>query len=944
MRKILVWILACAGVCGAQAPAGSVAEPGRWNGPRGTAAGTFRSAAMPILRAPEEAWRYELPGPAAGAPVLWDGVAYVLCRDGKRRELLAIDVLTGEKRADRSFRSGPLVPPVVAAGLVLVKTEPAEIIGYRLGRSSFSQRWKPDFREFDRLGDPLVVDDEVYVVGDGRSLMRWDVRGREPAWTNSRYEIVGQPAACGDHVFVLHHAAQPGYEPSLHVATFRRATGGISGYANVAWYLGGGIPRDAGGASISVMEERIYVTSTAPLSSSAGGRSYASLPCRIREDRVQFVDKVGLRDIVVPPSWHPDGALFLSMYKNKLGWSIQKKEKSWGLTDRTEQPDLVRHRLPATTFGRVAYFGWWAADLETDEVLWRLPVESPKFAAVPGDRLVLVVDGHTLRAFRERGEAPPGAVEREGTVPARLAVRRDGDVLDGDLSVAFDEGKLYEGKRDHALHRFYVVEADGGKLVWAEDFAGRVRGYELLARARLRDELERIAADAARKKAAISRRYLEQAEEAGLEGRDAERLEKRVERAERRPKEPDTEEVKEWEAAAARARAILPGLLAERAKVELAAGDETTGLRLLRESLRLDRDNAPARKLLQERAPKDFKLGSPWFWLNLHLDLLQAGASVASDDELELKRARYHWRKDAYGLRAGPILLITPTKDTRSMGRCLAYGRMTCDVLGELFATDAPRKRRKAPLVIHLFESRKEYQTKSGIYDSEKDPETLAWGAGHYSPTDAISRFFWYDDPAVERRLAATCVHEITHHWLREQCPQYASSEVRRGPKCPGHWIVEGFASFVEDGVFDIDSGQWTLFNPRSRALDYVRVLAKQNALIDWERLYAITPLEFRLLKKKEEFSVVSRWMLGRRKISEKSMFYKQSNATCAYLYHGEDGKYREALLQFVVDFYTGKEDRVTPQAAFGMSGAELGKRVHAFADEVAKGWVPGKG
>jgi hypothetical protein len=51
----------------------------------------------------------------------------------------------------------------------------------------------------------------------------------------------------------------------------------------------------------------------------------------------------------------------------------------------------------------VAYFGSWAADVETGEILWRLPVRAVAFGAVPADRLVLVIDlKHALRAYRSR--------------------------------------------------------------------------------------------------------------------------------------------------------------------------------------------------------------------------------------------------------------------------------------------------------------------------------------------------------------------------------------------------------------------------------------------------------------------------------------------------------------------------------------------------------------
>ncbi|MCZ6570136.1 MAG: hypothetical protein O7B23_08260, partial [Deltaproteobacteria bacterium] len=512
---------------------------------------------------------------------------------------------------------------------------------------------------------------------------------------------------------------------------------------------------------------------------------------------------------------------------------------------------------------------------------------------------------------------------------------------EGELLVSFDEGTLNKRKKSYDLREFYVVEQKGGKLVWASDFASRIRGYEFLARVRLRATLMRLVKEAAKAKANEARRYLEAAKAIGLTGKDAESLEKKVRKAERKPKPAKPELAKRWEAEAARASALLPVLLAERARVEFERGDEHTGLRILRESLRRDEKCEPALALLEQRSPKDFALGHALFWLDLHLDLETAGAEVASEEELELKRARYHWRKDVYGLRAGPVLLITSVKDTRVVGRCLAYGRMTCRVLGALFATDTPHKRRSAPLTIHLFESKQEYKQKSGVYSSFEDPEFLKWTSGHYSPSEGISRFFWFKDPAIERRIGAIAVHELTHHWLREQNPRYASSQIRRGPTTPGHWIVEGFATLMEQGIYDVERGTWSLFNPRSTSLDYVRELDRAKKLLDWKRLYSISPKDFRHLGNKSDLPVVSRWMLGKRLLSERSLFYMQATATCIFLYHADGGKHRDQLLDYVVHNYMGKNEKLDLKAAFGMTAAVLGRRVVEFAKQVAEGWRP---
>ena len=176
----------------------------------------------------------------------------------------------------------------------------------------------------------------------------------------------------------------------------------------------------------------------------------------------------------MPPSWHPAGSVMLGKEKGKLAWDLHVGDGSLVITAEKFQPSLFQHPLPATVFGRVAYFGTWAADLETSDVLWRLPVKKPRFAAVPADRFVLMVDGTTLRAFREKGSGGTTARVAKGAKPAFLAVGQDGDVTDGDLSVSFDEGLLHEGKRSHPLGRYYLVEDKAGACIWA----ARLRGTD----------------------------------------------------------------------------------------------------------------------------------------------------------------------------------------------------------------------------------------------------------------------------------------------------------------------------------------------------------------------------------------------------------------------------------------------------------------------------------
>jgi len=524
---------------------------------------------------------------------------------------------------------------------------------------------------------------------------------------------------------------------------------------------------------------------------------------------------------------------------------------------------------------------------------------------------------------------------------AGRAVLRDGDIVEGEVELSLEEQSVKLGRKTLPLREIRLLEDDDGRLVWAPDFRTRLLGYECLARERACALFARLTREAVRLGSpALARDLFAKSVQAGLSDKDEKRLEKEVGKA--KEKSPPQAERDRIEKEAAGARDFLAEILAERAAVALATPEtHEDGLRVLREALVLAPTLPAASTLLAQEAPASFGLGDARFWLDFHLDIEALGVQPAPEDELELNRARAHWRPDLYGLVSPPILLITPVRDTRVVGRCLACGRLACETLARLFATDHAMKRHESPLTILLYTDKPEYEKYSGSYSHFEDRGFLTWSAGHYSPLEQVSRFFWLKDRDAERRIVGTCVHELTHHWIQEQNPRYASSQMHRQGGQPGHWIVEGFASFMEEGRYSLENGTADLFNPRSTSLDVVQALAGSGRLIDWKRLYAITGKDFQALSGEKTTPVVRRWSLWKSKYSERSLFYEQSAATCAYLFHAEGGKYRDRLLDFVVAYYTGDQEGLDPEKAFGMTPQQLGDAVVQFARGVAAGWKP---
>ena len=127
----------------------------------------------------------------------------------------------------------------------------------------------------------------------------------------------------------------------------------------------------------------------------------------------------------------------------------------------------------------------------------------------------------------------------------------------------------------------------------------------------------------------------------------------------------------------------------------------------------------------------------------------------------------------------------------------------------------------------------------------------------------------------------------------------------------------------------------------RAGSIDTVHALIGKGHLIEWKRFYLMSKRHQMTLSPNPGIEFVSRWTLGTRKLSLARLYYEQSAAICHFLYHVEDGKYRTRLRDFVLNYYTGKIDKLGAMAAFGMTEVELGQRVEQFTKDVAGGWRP---
>ncbi|MHC4959635.1 MAG: hypothetical protein ACYTGN_14815 [Planctomycetota bacterium] len=532
-----------------------------------------------------------------------------------------------------------------------------------------------------------------------------------------------------------------------------------------------------------------------------------------------------------------------------------------------------------------------------------------------------------------------------GLAAGDRAVRRDGSIVHDDVMRVEKRSLIWGEKRPktESLDAYLLVEKADGTHVWSANWDARVRGYLALARRERRAGLAQAANNAIKARDhVLARDLLERAEDAGFAGKDADKLRRKILAAEKRPKVANAKK-----AAAARAAArVIEGasgrILRDRAIVALPE-DRLGGFRLLREALR----RAPADKLAIETLAKyvPAELATDHrAWLDWQLDVQRRGFLRATGKELELKRARHHWRPDLYGVGSKEILLITALKDYELVGRCLAHARLVCRALGGLFKTDKPVRTKAGPLVLFLYMDRKAYKEHAGDYREIDDSRFLEWSTAHWSAQDDITRAFWPTDPDDERRFLRVFRRTIARHWMNSRNPTYSISQAARSSRNPGWWLARGLRTIVAQGHYDIEAGTWDLFNERGTYMDRLVAVSEQQAgrLLPWKDVFALNLSRAYKLPSKPDIPVALRWSLHGWKISTYSVYLGQAVSAARYLFHADNGRHRRAFLDAVVAHYRGERESLGPQKAFGLSEAALGSKALEFANSVADGWVPG--
>jgi len=398
---VLLGCLYAAAVALGAEPDGAVAEPARWTGPNGPASHSRGSRAMPVVRDVVEAWAAKLPGPAMAPLVHWDGKGYVLC-DGKRNPVLcAIALKDGRVLGTKQLPKAPHGDIHVWGGRVFLRRHEHQISAFRHVGKTFLETWKYSSgkEKTDEFtpGGMVVHDNEVYVVSHG-SLLRVAPGAGRPVWA-AFHKCRGTPAVYGNFVFVLGHSGRRRSRRGLSLFALERSTGRVAASVGVGSYAGGE-PGFRARGGLTIGPTQILVRAPAGLKSTDGWATHAFVPFHASAGAAGLRESTGLFSFGITPAVYRNGLLAAHKGREWHWWHDGQGEV---LAEKKFTPDLFRDIVPATVLGDVAYFGSWAADVQSGEILWRLPLRTVRYGAVPADRLILVLDGWgVLHGYRER--------------------------------------------------------------------------------------------------------------------------------------------------------------------------------------------------------------------------------------------------------------------------------------------------------------------------------------------------------------------------------------------------------------------------------------------------------------------------------------------------------------------------------------------------------------
>lgn len=212
----------------------------------------------------------------------------------------------------------------------------------------------------------------------------------------------------------------------------------------------------------------------------------------------------------------------------------------------------------------------------------------------------------------------------------------------------------------------------------------------------------------------------------------------------------------------------------------------------------------------------------------------------------------------------------------------------------------APRRAITRPHSVVYYRSREEYNR-----ELRRDQPRIEMTLGIYFDTKSRAYFF-----AGEEQYAGTLYHEAAHQLFQE-----TRRTARNVGRQDNFWIIEGIASYLES--LTEHDGYYTLGGAEAGRLP----AARQRLLGDqfYVPFAELTPLGMHQLQQHNELPKL----------------YSQMAGQATFLMHADEGRWREALVNYLTAVYQGQASQQTLAELTGTSYDELDRQYRAYLQQL---------
>jgi len=925
-------------------------DDGFWNQSFGNGGGSGSVAVEPIEAAPEVLWQSDV-GPVVSDPVVWGSTVFVATNEKGKLSLLALDATGGEKLA--SVALGRMEDPQVRLAVWMSKVvvlDREEVRGYDFKGTGLRKKWSLDLASTS----PAAVDDGVLYVNDSaRRLVAVDIeRGKLIGDAAGGW---GRPCVSESQVVTGMTSGLAGFQGVYLQGLFsnkpvqaRRKFEWSPNTGSQQFGMAPGVGPDPQDFTV------VYAPEGMPYSELFYMRDGAYATLALSDGGPGFLAPAVGRPLAYAGSFYTCSA---------AGITREAFDgKQYTLMEGSNFPSEVRLG-PASRAGHVVYSGNLAFDLERKRLIWLLedmPLGGPLIPLADGRALRRTV-GNELLAFGASGSAEDGAAPVSGAVQSARPdagiglILATGEVVlgavktgtDDDLQLTPTAGEPHAYGRSEVALVLGATPADAAPIsseyavrqAWqraleqalAEDLAQHFAAYE---RAKLAGECHRLLAELEvlggerftdfTQRAANLREST--AGNAGLKREKTGRLEFEA-------RSRYSEEL------VAAARWCLDAQLAEAATLlVLDAHDSvrattdfltTFAFQSVRPPLPPGPLELPDELTLDALAPSNFPFDGASrgeLWGQWAREISPAAAHFVAASEAGFPSGLVApWTEDTIVLTTRNMTLVSRCLDPAIVGSVLRNGEGGLEQLAELFGQEDVEA---TPLEVRLHKNRTDY-----LADAARTGKGLGWTLGYYSPAEHISRFYVPDrnvsssSAGLSQTLWQVVVHELTHQYVTER----AGFRARQNGPQPGHWIVEGFARFVEHQAVELGRTGRGLTDPTVLSIDLTAQLAQAGGLIPLERLLAMDYEGFGALSGEASIEVKPRYSMGTYVLNERSIYYSEAGALCFFLVNRRGPEGADRLLAYLRARYESS----LPEAHWKLLGfesvAELDAAFRAF-------------